>query len=87
LEILDADSFNKAYEKDPNSILTVLFVKKTECCCPQNWSSYKYTGKSFSVSFSAPLIGSTKKDPFILSAFLKRYKDVFDLVKAVKLAD
>jgi hypothetical protein len=33
------------------------------------------------------LVGSTGKDPFILPAFLKRYKDVFDLVKAAKLAD
>jgi hypothetical protein len=37
--------------------------------------------------FFVPLIRSTRKDPFILLAFLKRYKDVFDLVKAVKLAD
>jgi hypothetical protein len=87
LEILNANSFNKACEKDLNSILTVLFIKKTECCCLQNWSSYKYTGESFSVLFFAPLIRSIKKDSFILSAFLKRYKNVFDLVKAVKLAD
>jgi hypothetical protein len=33
------------------------------------------------------LIKSTKKDPFILLAFLKRYKNVFDLIKAAKLAD
>jgi hypothetical protein len=87
LEILDADSFNKACERDPNSILTVLFVKKTEYCCLQNWLSCEYTGKSFSVLFSAPLVRSTRKDPFILLAFLKRYKDVFNLVKAAKFAD
>jgi hypothetical protein len=87
LEILDVNSFNKACEKDLNSILTILFVKKTEYCCSQNWLSYKYTGKSFSVLFFAPLIKSTKKDSFILLAFLKRYKNVFDLVKAAKLAD
>jgi hypothetical protein len=87
LEILDVDSFNKACKKDLNSILTVLFVKKTEYCCLQNWLSYKYTGESFSVLFSIPLIKSTRKDPFILLAFLKRYKDVFDLVEAAKLTD
>jgi hypothetical protein len=87
LEILNANSFNKAYKKDLNSILTILFVKKTEYYCLRNWLSYKCTGKSFSILFSAPLIKSTKKDPFILLAFLKKYKDVFDLVKTVKLAD
>jgi hypothetical protein len=87
LEILDADSFNKAYEGDLNSILTVLFVKKTECCCPQNWLSCECTGESFSVLFFAPLVRSTRKDPSILPAFLKGYKDVFDLVKAAKLVD
>jgi hypothetical protein len=87
LEILDADSFNKAYKKDPNNILTVLFVKKTEYYCSQNWSGYKCTGKSFSVLFSAPLVRSTRKDPFTLSAFLKKYKNVFDLVKVAKLTD
>jgi hypothetical protein len=87
LEILNADSFNKACKKDPNSILTVLFVKKTEYCCSQNWSSCKCTGESFSVLFFTPLIRNTRKDPSTLSAFLKGYKDVFDLVKAAKLAD
>jgi hypothetical protein len=87
LEILDADSFNEAYKEDLNSILIVLFVKKTKCCYSRNWSSYKCTNKSFSVSFSAPLIKSTRKDLFILLAFLKGYKDVFDLVKAAKLTD
>jgi hypothetical protein len=87
LEILDADSFNKACKEDLNSILTVLFVKKTEYCCPQNWLSYKCTGESFSVLFSASLVESTGKDPSTLPAFLKGYKDVFDLVKATKLAD
>jgi hypothetical protein len=87
LEILNADSFNKACEKDLNSILTVLFVEKTECCYSQNWLSCKYTGKSFSVLFSVPLVRSTRKDPFILLAFLKRYKNIFDLVKAAKLAN
>jgi hypothetical protein len=87
LDILDVDSFNEACKEDLNSILTILFVKKTECCCPQNWSSYECTGESFSVLFSALLIRSTRKDPFTLSAFLKEYKDVFDLVKAAKLAD
>jgi hypothetical protein len=87
LEILNTDSFNKACEEDLNSILTVLFIEKTKCCCPQNWSSYKCTGESFSVLFSVLLIRSTRKDPSILPAFLKKYKDVFDLVKAVKLAD
>jgi hypothetical protein len=87
LDILNADSFNKAYKGDLNSILTILFVKKTKCCCLQNWLSYKCTGESFSVLFSAPLIRSTRKDPFILLAFLKKYKNVFDLVKAVKLTD
>jgi hypothetical protein len=87
LEILNANNFNKACKKDPNSILTILFIKKTKCYCPQNWSSYKCTSKSFSVLFSALLVRSTRKDPFILSAFLKRYKNVFDLVKAAKLAD
>jgi hypothetical protein len=87
LEILDADSFNKAYEEDLNSILTVLFVKKTEYCYLQNWSSYKCTGKSFSVLFSAPSVRSTRKDPFTLPAFLKRYEDVFDPVEAAKLTD
>jgi hypothetical protein len=87
LEILNVDSFNKACEKDLNSILTVLFVEKTEYCCLQNWSSYKYTGESFSVLFFAPLVRSTKKDLFILLVFLKKYKNVFNLVKAVKLAD
>jgi hypothetical protein len=37
--------------------------------------------------FSAPLVRSNRKDPFILPAFLKGYKDVFDPVKAAKLAD
>jgi hypothetical protein len=87
LEILNADSFNKAYKEDPNSILTILFVKKTEYYCPQNWLSYKCTGESFSISFSTPLVRSTRKDPSTLSAFLKRYKDVFDPVEAAKLAD
>jgi hypothetical protein len=87
LDILNADSFNKACKKDLNSILTVLFVKKTEYYCLQNWSSYKCTSKSFSVLFSVPLIRSTKKDPFILSGFLKGYKNVFNLIKAAKLAD
>jgi hypothetical protein len=87
LEILNTNSFNKACEKDLNSILTILFVKKTKYYCLQNWLSYKYISKSFSVSFSVPLIKSTKKDPFILLAFLKKYKNVFDLVKAAKLAD
>jgi hypothetical protein len=87
LEILDANSFNKACKKDLNSILTILFVKKTEYCCLRNWLSCKYTGNSFSVLFSAPLVRSTRKDPFILSAFLKEYKNVFDLVKAAKLTD
>jgi hypothetical protein len=64
-----------------------LFVKKTECCYSQNWLSYKYIGESFSVLFFVSLVKSTKKDPFILLAFLKRYKDVFDLVKAVKFID
>jgi hypothetical protein len=85
LDILDANSFNKACKEDLNSILTVLFVEKTEYCYSQNWLSYKCTGKSFSVLFFIPLIRSTRKDPFILLAFLKKYKDVFDLVKAVKL--
>jgi hypothetical protein len=87
LEILDVDSFNKACEGDLNSILTVLFVKKTECCCSRNWLSCECTGKSFSVLFSAPSVESTGKDPSILPAFLKGYKDVFDPVKAAKLAD
>jgi hypothetical protein len=87
LEILDVNSFNKAYKKDPNSILTILFVKKTEYCCLQNWLSYKCKGESFSVSFSVPLVRSTGKDPFILPAFLKKYKNVFDLVKAAKLVN
>jgi hypothetical protein len=87
LEILNTNSFNKAYEKDLNSILTILFIKKTEYCYSQNWLSYKCINKSFSVLFSAPLIKSTKKDLFILLAFLKKYKNVFDLVKAVKLID
>jgi hypothetical protein len=87
LEILNADSFNKACEKDLNSILTTLFVKKTEYCCLRNWSSCECIGESFSVLFSAPLVRSTKKDPSILSAFLKGYKNVFDLVKAAKLAN
>jgi hypothetical protein len=87
LDILDADSFNKACKRDLNSILTILFIKKTECCCLRNWSSYECTGESFSVSFFAPLIGNTRKDPFILLAFLKEYKDVFDPVKAAKLAN
>jgi ABC-type sugar transport system permease subunit len=87
LEILDANSFNKAYEKDLNNILTVLFIKKTEYYCLQNWLSYKYISKSFSVLFSILLIKSTKKNPFILLAFLKEYKNVFDLVKAAKLID
>jgi hypothetical protein len=87
LDILDADSFNKACKEDLNSILTVLFVKKTKCCCLQNWSSYKCIGKSFSVLFFTPLVRSTGKNPFTLPAFLKEYKDVFDLVKAAKLVD
>jgi hypothetical protein len=37
--------------------------------------------------FSVFLIKNTKKDPFILLAFLKEYKDVFNLVKAAKLID
>jgi hypothetical protein len=37
--------------------------------------------------FFALLIRNTGKDPFILLAFLKKYKDVFDLVKAAKLTD
>jgi hypothetical protein len=45
---------------------------------------HKYIGKSFSVLFSAPLIKNTKKDSFILLAFLKRYENVFNLVKAAK---
>jgi hypothetical protein len=85
LEILNINSFNKACEKDLNSILTVLFVKKTKYYCSQNWLSCECTGKSFSVLFSVPLVRSTRKDPFILLAFLKGYKDVFDLVKAAKL--
>jgi hypothetical protein len=36
LKILDADSFNKACEEDPNNILTVLFVKKTKYYYSQN---------------------------------------------------
>jgi hypothetical protein len=87
LEILDADSFNKACKEDLNSILTVLFVKKIKCCCLQNWSSCECISESFNVLFFAPLVRSTRKDPFILLAFLKRYKDVFDLIKAAKLAD
>jgi hypothetical protein len=87
LEILDTNSFNKACEEDPNSILTVLFVKKTECCCSQNWSSYKCIGESFSVSFFTPLVRSTGKDPSTLPAFLKGYKNVFNPVKAAKLTD
>jgi hypothetical protein len=87
LEILNANSFNKAYKRDLNSILTVLFIKKTEYYCSQNWLSCKCTDKSFSVLFSIPLVKSTRKNPFILSAFLKEYKNVFDLVKAVKLVD
>jgi hypothetical protein len=87
LEILDADSFNKACKKDLNSILTVLFVKKTECYYLQNWLSYEYTGESFSVLFSAPSVRSTRKNPSILPAFLKRYKNVFNPVKAAKLTD
>jgi hypothetical protein len=87
LEILNTDSFNKAYKKDPNNFLIILFIKKTKYYYSQNWSSCKYTGKSFSVLFFTPLVKSTKKDPFILSAFLKGYKDVFDLVKAAKLVN
>jgi hypothetical protein len=87
LDILNANSFNKACEKDLNNILTVLFIKKTECYCPRNWLSCEYIGESFSVLFSAPLVKSTEKDPFILLAFLKEYKNVFDLVKAAKLTD
>jgi transposase InsO family protein len=87
LEILDADSFDEACEGDPNSIPTALFVEKTECCCPRNWSSCECTGESFSVSFSAPSVGSTGKDPSTLPAFLKGYEDVFDPVEAAKLAD
>jgi hypothetical protein len=64
-----------------------LFIKKTKYCCPQNWLSYKYIGERFSVLFSVPLVKSTRKDPFILLAFLKGYKDVFNLVKAAKLVD
>jgi hypothetical protein len=82
---LNINSFNKACKKDLNNILTVLFIKKTEYCCLQNWLSYEYTGKSFSVLFFVLLIKSTRKDPFILSAFLNGYKNVFNLVKAVKL--
>jgi hypothetical protein len=37
--------------------------------------------------FFALLIRSTRKDLSTLPAFLKRYKDVFNLVKAAKLAD
>jgi hypothetical protein len=85
LDILNADSFNKACEQDLNSILTILFVKKTECCYLQNWLSYKCIGKSFSVLFFVLLIENTRKDFSILPAFLKRYKDVFNLVKAAKL--
>jgi hypothetical protein len=87
LDILNADSFNKACEGDPNCIPTALFIEKTEYCCPQNWSSYECTGESFSVSFSAPSVRSTRKDPSTLPAFLKGYKDVFNPVKAAKLAD
>jgi hypothetical protein len=87
LEILDADSFNKACEEDLNSILTVLFVEKTECCCSQNWLSYEYTGESFSVLFFVLLVKSIRKDPFTLLAFLKKYKNVFNPVKAAKLID
>jgi hypothetical protein len=87
LDILNANSFNKAYKRDLNSILTILFVKKTKYYCLQNWLSYKYTSKSFSVLFSIPLIKSIKKDPFTLSAFLKKYKNVFNLVKVIKLAN
>jgi hypothetical protein len=87
LEILNADSFNKACKEDLNNILIVLFVKKTEYYCSQNWSSYKCTDKSFNVLFFVPLIRSTRKDLFILLAFLKKYKDVFNLVKAAKLID
>jgi hypothetical protein len=87
LEILNANSFNKACKKDLNSILTILFVKKTKYYYSQNWLSYKCTGKSFSVLFFIPLVKSTRKDPSILLAFLKKYKDVFDLVKAIKLAN
>jgi hypothetical protein len=84
LKILNVNSFNKAYKRDLNSILIILFVKKTEYYCLQNWLSCKYTDKSFSVLFFIPLVKSTKKDPFILLAFLKEYKNVFDLVKAAK---
>jgi hypothetical protein len=87
LEILNADSFNKACKEDLNNILTVLFVKKTKYYCLKNWSSYKCISESFSVLFFEPLVRSTRKDPFILLAFLKRYKNVFDLIKAAKLAD
>jgi hypothetical protein len=52
-----------------------------------NWLSYKCTGESFSVLFFILLIKNTGKDSFILSVFLIRYKNVFDLIKAAKLAD
>jgi hypothetical protein len=35
--------------------------------------------------FFVLLVKSIKKDLFILLAFLKKYKDVFNLVKAAKL--
>jgi hypothetical protein len=87
LEILNANSFNKACKEDLNNILIILFIKKTEYCCLQNWLSCECISESFSVLFSTPLVRSTRKDPSILPAFLKRYKDVFNPVKAAKLAD